>query len=940
MSSFCLTGGRVRPGTVPGLRRAGRLALCAVAAASVVACSGQDVAKRLANVRQQIDAGDYATAVVGLKEVLQKDANVGEARLLLGRLHLQSGDALSAEAELRRALEAGVPLEQVAPWLARALLDAAKPKKVVEELVKVEPTDVGAWADLRTSVAEAYARTGNMAQARSTVADVLARKPGYSKALLVQARLLSGGADGLQASLKQVAEVLAAEPRNVDAQRLQSDLLMYAKRDLPAAIASYQKLVELAPNRLDSHVSLAFALLRHGDLDAAARQVETMTKLSPQNPQTRYVAAQVAYARKEYVQVRDISQELLKLAPNNVELLELSGAAEVQLRAWQRAETLLGKAVYLAPNRLVARQLLARALVHSGRSEKALETLRPVLDGGRPDADTLMVAAEAHLFNGKPALAAPLFAKALAQRPDDDRIRSAMALTDVSRGQAAMASLSDIAATSKSTTADLALISLLMQRADYAKASAAIAQYDKKEPRNPQPAFLQAQARAGLGDDAGMKRGFEEAQARDPKYFPAVAGLVQWELRQNQRDAAWARLEAFLKTEPTSEPAWLALAGLAMQMPDGRARQRAVLQRGLAAVPRSVDLAVLSVDQQLRARENKAALAAAQALRTAHPGRADVAELLGRTQMANGDVRQAQKSYSDMASLAPRSPAPHLRQMEALRVAGDLPSAMRAARRALELAPDNGMAMSALVALAAQSRQPEQALQAIRDIKQRFPDAGLAFVLEGDLLGSQGKWDEALAAYRAGSAKANPGVAPVRLHATLTQLKREPEAAAFAQDWMRRHPKDAGFIGHLGEVALHAKDYQAAERRFREAVALEPADASAYNNIAWAMLKQGKPGALEFARKANLMSPAHTEFADTLASALAASGDLKQAVAVQGQLVADLPNAPRYRLALAKLLLQAGDKRRAREELDTLAKLGATFDQQDVVRSLSTQAAQ
>ena len=51
-------------------------------------------------------------------------------------------------------------------------------------------------------------------------------------------------------------------------------------------------------------------------------------------------------------------------------------------------------------------------------------------------------------------------------------------------------------------------------------------------------------------------------------------------------------------------------------------------------------------------------------------------------------------------------------------------------------------------------------------------------------------------------------------------------------------------------------------------------------------------------------------------------------------MVASAPDAAQFRLQLAKLHLQAGDKPSARTELATLAKLGSAFPRQAEVAEL------
>ena len=115
---------------------------------------------------------------------------------------------------------------------------------------------------------------------------------------------------------------------------------------------------------------------------------------------------------------------------------------------------------------------------------------------------------------------------------------------------------------------------------------------------------------------------------------------------------------------------------------------------------------------------------------------------------------------------------------------------------------------------------------------------------------------------------------------------------------------------------------------------MQPRNALAMNNIAWLMAKQGKPGAVAMAEKANELMPGKVALLDTLATALASEGKLPKAIDVQKSAIARSPNDPGLKLALAKLLIKSGDKAYARSELEDLAKLGDKFRGQAEVASL------
>jgi predicted Zn-dependent protease len=77
---------------------------------------------------------------------------------------------------------------------------------------------------------------------------------------------------------------------------------------------------------------------------------------------------------------------------------------------------------------------------------------------------------------------------------------------------------------------------------------------------------------------------------------------------------------------------------------------------------------------------------------------------------------------------------------------------------------------------------------------------------------------------------------------------------------------------------------------------------------------------------------------DTLALAQAAENQLDKAMSLHRQTLLRAPEDPTLRLTYARLLLQSGDKAKARSELEGLAKLGTGFAAQDEVKELLQRA--
>ena len=100
----------------PNMKIAIRYASLATLLIIVAACgSGDTTEEHIARANQFIAGSDYDSAVIELKNALQKDNQSGEARWLLGKVYLDSGDILAAEKELKRAQELGWSPDDVIP---------------------------------------------------------------------------------------------------------------------------------------------------------------------------------------------------------------------------------------------------------------------------------------------------------------------------------------------------------------------------------------------------------------------------------------------------------------------------------------------------------------------------------------------------------------------------------------------------------------------------------------------------------------------------------------------------------------------------------------------------------------------------------------------------------------------------------------------------------
>ncbi len=930
--------GRPVAGRAWPARAAAALVLALVA--QLAACGDPDAAALVASAREAIAKKETEAARISLKGALQQAPDNGEARFLLGQLLLEGGDMAGAEAELRRALELQHPQAQVLPLLATAMLGLDKGALLLQQFGSVQLDDPAAQARLQTSVAAAEAGSGNLEAAASRVDGVLRAQPAHLPALLLRARLAAARGD-TAAALAQVQALLAAQPDSAEAWQLQGDLLLRGKPGAPPpptgpAIAAYQQAIQRKPDSVAAHAAVIGLQLAAADHAAAATQLQALQKVAPRHPQTLFFEAVLAEHKGDYKRTRELVQLLLRNGANNPQVLLLAGQAERKLNNLAQAEVHYAKAVQLLPNAALPRQQLAQVQLQGGQADKALATLAPLLEDKTVSVDALTLAAQAQLMKGDNAAADASFARAAKLRPDDPRVRLALALSSVSKGKgaAALAELRAVAAADKGTAADLALVNLLSRGNDLPGALKAVDGLAAKLPGEALPDQLRGRIALQARDNAAARRHFEAALAKNADFMPALAGLAALDLADKQPAAAKARFEAALQRNPKNSSAMLALAELTARSGGQSAEVLKWVNDAVAADPSDATARMLLVDQLMAGNRTKAALEAAQAGLVALPNHPELLDRLGRAQLVGGDAQQAVATFTRLAAAAPRSALPLLRLADAQMAARNPGAAAAAVRRAGEIAPELLAVQQAQFGMALQENRLDQALAIARKLQAQRPDEALGHSMEGDIELRRKNWDAAAAALRKAVARSQPGDAAQRLHAALVAGGKPADAAAMAQDWRKKHPEDSAFVLHLGDQAMAAGQLAEAEALYREVIARQPANVLALNNLAYVLATQKKPGAVALAEQALQRAPRAAAVMDTLALALAAEQQLPRAVEVQQQAVAAAPDAHNFRLQLAKLLIQSGDKANARSELSTLAALGNKFARQAEVAAL------
>lgn len=902
-------------------------------AVALAACGDQGSSGNLSTAREFKARGDSVAAYNAVKAALQSNPDSVEGRVLLAELLVSQGENTAAQAEFKRALAAGAQAQDVWPKLAHAMLADRQYQKLIDESEQVPNSKD--WPDLQVSVATAYAHLGDRNAANDIVKRVLSEHPDNAAAELLSIQLAVGHTD-TDETLTRLNDLVRKAPDNADAWFYLGRAQMLAKGNLATARSAFEKVLALRPNAVDAHTALVTLAIHSRDVERASAAVHSMRRALPQHPLSRLMDGQVAILSKQFDRASELGTQLLKSHPQWVPALQLTGISEMQLGLFLQAESHLSKALSLAPANQLTRQILADVYVRTGEPEKALTTIGPLVESSQPTAESLITMAESLLLLGRARSAAAYFDQAAKLKPADARVGTAVALNQFSRGEQDLAlnSLQSIAQKDAGNTADLALISLNLQRGDRQSALAAIKALTAKAPKSPEPDNLAG--RVYLLDDkrADARERFEAALTKDPTYFAATAALVNMDLEDGVPDRARQRLETLVRDHPHVSTAAITLSDLRLRQGATRKDIVPILEAAIRQNPQDSALRVTLINNYILDNNPKAAAAAAQQAAAILPDSPVVIEALGNALIATSEVNQAITAFSKLAAKQPQSAAPLVRLATAYLAAQNPRQALSTAIRAVELDPFLPDARRVLISTSIANKQPDQALKAARKLQEQHKDSAVGHLLEGDLEAEQQQWAKAIEAYSKGLNRAQVGKLPTRLHLMMLMAGRKADADRFASQWMRDHPSDGAFAMYLGDAAIASNDFVAAEARYAKAAELLPESALALNNQAFARLVIGKPGALEIAKRAHEQQPNNPMILDTVAQALAATGDLKQALDYSRRAVIGAPNDGGLKLTYARLLIKSGDKTKARELLAEISTLGSRFPKQDEVGKL------
>jgi predicted Zn-dependent protease len=210
-------------------------------------------------------------------------------------------------------------------------------------------------------------------------------------------------------------------------------------------------------------------------------------------------------------------------------------------------------------------------------------------------------------------------------------------------------------------------------------------------------------------------------------------------------------------------------------------------------------------------------------------------------------------------------------------------------------------------------------------------------VIEGDVLMVEKKYPQAAKSYEAAYGLARSGAVALKMHAAYTQAGKPEEADARLAQWLKTAPDDA--VGRLysADASLRTGKYKNAIEQYEWLLQKQPDSIVVLNNLAWAYQQVKDQRAVATAERAYQLKPENPSVIDTLGWILVEQGDLKRGLELLQKAVSLAPAAQQIRYHLAQALVKAGDKDKARMELERIRAAGTSFPQEAEAMNLLKQ---
>jgi len=497
---------------------------------------------------------DYNAAVIQLKNVLLLEPDNSEAHLLLGKMHLETGNVAEAGKMIERARELGLDRNEWLVPLAKVYILLGRNDDVISLLSAEGNYPERLQADILQLLGQAYLGKQQFSVADEKFSSALELQPDLTDALLGKARIAYRDKNNSRAN-EYIDRALVIEPENTVAWTLKGEILRGSAR-YEEAKSAFDRAVADNPRNLTARMGQATVQIALGELDDAIADLDGLLERYSQLYLAHYLRAVALSRQQKPGPALESAQLAVKYAPNDLPSNRLAGILAYRQEELQQAEQHFRTYLAGEPGDRQITRLLAITLLKLGRPDEAAEIWLPDPPVTPQDAGYLSLLGAEFVAHGDAGKGLEYLQRAVAVDPESADIRTRLAMAELASGdvEQGISELQDAVDLDQGRVkADLLLIDAYIRKRNFDSALDAIGVLAEKLPDSPVPDNLRGMVLLAKNDRHAARAAFKSALQQQADFVPAHLHLAQIDLQAGDESAASAHYRQVLGYEEQPE---------------------------------------------------------------------------------------------------------------------------------------------------------------------------------------------------------------------------------------------------------------------------------------------------------------------------------------------------------------------------------------------------
>ena len=859
--------------------------LCMFAMAAILSsCNTEPTpSEYLEKARIHLAEGALSAATIETRNAVKGDQSSAAARLLLGNLLLESGDAAGAEKELRKARELGVTDAETRPQLASALLNQSK----LDELLALSDDGLkpAAAAQLLSARAMGWFASGEIANARKDAEQALDLDPSSTDARLTMARL-DGAENQLASATKRVKELLSDSPTSGSAWEFLGDLESFANRP-EEALNAYSKSVENSSQSMSARLKRAQLYVQLENADDALKDLDALANAGVKRPDIQLARGQLKLRGGDLIGAQVHFEEALTMAADYAPAIGSLALTHLLQGNLGQAEQYSKRMMTETGNSEQARRLLAAVYLENERYALSEDTIKPVTDSGNTDFASIRLLSTTLLKQGKHDEAVALMTDYLRSIPADaidaQSEHTSPVLTNLPSRllyEETVASSSDDSSTPNEAAAEQLLndnerlIVATVKQLNNGKYDDALNIADTLQAsmsESAAPWNLAGRVHLGNKQISEARTAFEQAILKDETNIAARQFLAELDVQAGDLDAARDHLEQIVKAGTENESVILQLSRIEAQAGNESAMLEWI-QRSRSSYPDSVATALIMARYQASKQNPQEALNIIDQLDDNVKSRPDVLQLEGATLIILERFTEALPKLERLVELQPGNAQWRYLSAVARAGSGDNPGAIDDLNAALEIDPEHAPSQLVLANVDIQRGQLDDAFTRVKTLRELIPGSPELATIEE-------RYD-ARKAEPVNAATNDAGNSTTTLETTEQVLSaarqlwsdnERDKAFDLMNTWLEANPEDFATRLTLANSYVLVEQTDVAIQQYETVLKINEQNLTpqarlvTYNNLAWYLRDIDSEKALSYAQNAVDAAPDSLAALDTLA---------------------------------------------------------------------------